>query len=172
MWNRLNLWYNVHKRPNNLVMRSLKKLLRKSKQWPKGSCKNWKGQLFQHREEMGDKLPINWINEPTNVKIIAFNECYLKVILKRQHSDIYQNENCNWILVIVRKIDRHYKGYHYSITPTTNTSESYQRPITDFNKPYKTIGLLKRHIQKCHPQHVQFLVNVKILNTPQCNLHT
>ncbi|CAH8529152.1 unnamed protein product [Schistosoma rodhaini] len=149
MQNRLNLWYVAHKRPNNLMVRSLNSNFENQCNNRKAHTRNWLRQLLQDIKEMGERLPSNWINQPNKVKINTHQEYFPKIIGKRQMKHVCQNANCNRMFATIKEMNRHLRNDHQN---KTNSESLYSCPLSDCNKTYKTLGWLIRHMQSCHPQ--------------------
>ncbi|VDP01001.1 unnamed protein product [Schistosoma margrebowiei] len=173
MQNRLNLWYTVHKRPNNLMVKSLNSEFDNPCNNRKAYTKNSLRQLHQDIEEMGERLPENWILQPNKVKINAYQEYFPKIIGKRQLDYKCQNNNCDRMFATVKEMNRHYRNDHRN---KPSRVLPYKCPLNDCNKTYKTLGWLNKHIQSCHPHHkspvkgtkIQITKNNSINNVNRC----
>lgn len=71
---------------------------------------------------------------------------------------MYQNEICNRKFATIKEMNRHYRNNHQN---RPNIEALYNCPLTDYNKTYKTLGWLNKHILPCHPEYNQPIMEIK-----------
>ncbi|KAK4473258.1 hypothetical protein MN116_004429 [Schistosoma mekongi] len=116
-------------------------------------CGDQPNQPLYIMSEMGaDKLPNNWSNQPTKIKLDSFDDYKPKIAGKRVLDIQCINKNCTRLFATKKEMLRHKRNDHWSKLMNTDDCELLSCPVEDFLKTFKTKGWLMRHISTCHPQ--------------------
>ena len=143
---RLNLWYSL----KSLGTESVLGTVNDSKVWQR--C--WMKQL--ERDVLSFVLTSDWINAPFRVgfrcqKIV----CDVPLVGTRTHTLECPFEGCNLTFAEAKEQNRHTLRDHTSLSAQSvqfdlQKATSFECPMTNCSKSFKTKGWLKSHLQKNH----------------------
>lgn len=151
---RLNLWFTMSKRPNNLTHRILRSVDARARDKRRAHTKSWMRQLERDAEFFYKEESEHWLKEPFEAKTMEVTEYRPKLVGERTRDITCSAEGCERKFATRGEMYRHLRTDHtMNKEAATETTDILRCPVENCSKQYKTNGWLKSHMTKCHPNY-------------------